>query len=265
MLVLELYWTDDKDFSAMEHFLNTFYVSTENAEVRTTTDSELLELVDTEGLAYDYVAIEDPAIVVLIPDGYGDIASAVWESNSGEALGYTLRAAPSIERFNTSWSEPGFIIKSAVGMGEALDPDEMLKDESLEENCTYDQRYEATHTIKGLTYNVVYDVYNNCGDAENSYAIAMAESDPIDQVLFIDFLAATDADVEAFDISTEQLLRRSGAWPVVHDEAWSTTRWALAMLTWSTIRRPSTCACRIHGSTWRAMTGILAMAPSAWP
>jgi serine protease Do len=69
-----------------------------------------------------------------------------------------LTAAPDIADFNSSWNTPGIIVKSSVGLVEALDPDEMLLDEEIQKACTYDDRYTSTHSVFDRTYTVVVDL-----------------------------------------------------------------------------------------------------------
>jgi serine protease Do len=92
------------------------------------------------------------------------------------------------------------IVKSAIDLGESLDVDDMLADDSLAESCTYDDRYTDERTTEdGVTYLVDYDWYNNCGETESSYVVGLAQSDPPDEAIFFDFLIADAADEEAFD------------------------------------------------------------------
>ena len=204
-VLIEFYAAEERDFGARDTILNSLIVtppgsqtSDESAPV-TNDDSPLFDLVDTSELAYTYVAIEDPAISALIPEEYSDITSAVWTNDDGEPLGYILTAAPNIDEFNATWTTPGMIVKSAVDMAEAIDPDELLTDEGLAETCTYDDRYTYTHEAFDRTYDITFDVYENCDDTDNQYAVLIAQSNPIDQVIFVDFLAVTNADVEAFN------------------------------------------------------------------
>ncbi|MCS6826152.1 MAG: trypsin-like peptidase domain-containing protein, partial [Caldilinea sp.] len=207
-VLLELYGVEERDFNAWDALLNSLTVAPpavveaneaqKAPNVKISQDSPLFDLVDVSDLSYSYVAVESPAISALLPAEYSDIVTAEWIGSQGELLGYTLTASPNIEKFNSTWTTPGVLVKSAVGMTEALDPDEMLKDETLEKSCTYDDRYTATHEAFDRTYTIVIDVYENCGGSESSYAVMMAESDPIDQVIFVDFLAVADADIEAF-------------------------------------------------------------------
>ncbi|MBW7882020.1 MAG: trypsin-like peptidase domain-containing protein [Caldilineaceae bacterium] len=203
--MLELYGSNDADFDAWDRILNSLVVNdgpqqAEKPAPQTASESPLFELVDTEGLEYGYVALEDPALTALIPAEYGDIDSAVWTNKDGEPLGYTITAAPDIEKFKSTWTTPGIIVKSAVGLTSELDLDELMTDESLDKNCTYDDRYTESHEILDYTYTVVYDIYNECGDTDSSYVVLIAQSDPIDQAIFIDYLVASDADIEAFTV-----------------------------------------------------------------
>lgn len=92
------------------------------------------------------------------------------------------------------------IVKSAVDLEEALDPDEMLKDERPQKNCTYDDRYTDERTTDaGVTYMIDYDWYNNCGDTDSSYVVGLAQTDPADEAIFFHFLIVDKADEEAFD------------------------------------------------------------------
>ena len=180
---VEIYAVDEQDLDALDHILETLTVggdsSGEESTTTTTTDGALLDSVDTSDYEYSYVELSDPAIVTLVPEEYGDVESAVWENSDGEPLGFTLTAAPNIQDFNDTWTAPGMIVKSAVDLSEALDPDEMLADDSLQENCTYDDRYTDERTTDDdVTYTIDYDWYNNCGDTESSYVVGPGAKRP---------------------------------------------------------------------------------------
>ena len=150
--------------------------------------------------SYTYVQLTDPAVVALVPEDYGEVESVVWNDSDGEPLGRQVTVAPSIDDFNNYWTVPGIVIKSATGMEETLDWDEMLASDYLAENCTYDDRYETTRTTAEVSFDVKYDLYTNCGDVENTYAVVVAQTDPPEQIVFIDFVAVDDADLEAIDV-----------------------------------------------------------------
>ena len=203
-VLIELYGGEQRDFNAWDTLLDSLVVtplrSDEPApEPTTTSNSPLFDLVDMSDLIYSYVALENAAISTLIPEEYSDIEYTEWKTSDGEPLGFIVTAAPNIDDFRNTWTTPGMIIKSSTGLTEALDPDEMLTDDSLAETCTFDDRYSYEHEAFGTTYNVVYDVYNKCDGTDTSYVLLMAQSDPIDQAIFLDHVAVDDADVEAFN------------------------------------------------------------------
>ncbi len=203
-VLIELYGGEQRDFNAWDTLLDSLIVTPpsgdEPAPEPTTTDSSpLFDLVDTSDLIYSYTALENVAISALIPEEYSEIESTEWQNSDGEPLGFIVTAAPNIDDFRNTWTTPGMIIKSSSGLTEELDPDEMLTDDSLAETCTFDDRYTYEHEAFGITYNVVYDVYNECDGTDTSYVLLMAQSDPIDQAIFLDHLVVGDADVEAFN------------------------------------------------------------------
>ena len=203
-VLMELYAASEEDQDAMAHIIDTLLVGsgTQSGEptTTTTTSGSLLDSIDTSDLTYSYVELRDPAIWAVIPEEYKEVKSAVWEGSDGDPLGYTLTAAPDIQEFNDTWTTPGMIVSSAIDLGETLDPDEVLANDSLEENCTYDDRYTDERKVDGVTYVVDYDWYDNCGDTESSYVVGLAQTDPADIVVFFDFLIADDADEEALDV-----------------------------------------------------------------
>ena len=211
-LLVEIYAVDETDLDALDHILATLTVgggsgnSSSGSEETgattpyTATEGSLLDGVKTAKLKYNYVELHDPAILAVVPKDYAEFDATAWESKDGEPIGFMLTAAPNIQDFNDTWTAPGMIVKSTVDLEEALDPDEMLKDESLEKNCTYDDRYTDERTTDaGVTYTIDYDWYNNCGDTDSSYVVGLAQTDPADEAIFFDFLIVDKADEEAFD------------------------------------------------------------------
>ncbi len=202
-VLMELYAASEDDQDAMAHIIDTLLVgggTQDEPTTTTTTSGTLLDSIDTSDLIYSYVELRDPAIWAVIPKEYKEVESAVWEGDDGDPLGYTLTAAPDIQEFNDTWTTPGLIVDSAIDLGEALDPDEVLANDSLEENCTYDDRYTDEREVDGVTYVVDYDWYDNCFEEKNSYVVGLAQTDPADIAVFFYFLITDDADEEALDV-----------------------------------------------------------------
>ncbi len=199
-VLMEIYAVDDQDLDAMEHIIDTLQVGNGAGNSQPpVTDSPLLDRIDTTDLTYTYVELRDPAIVTLAPAEYSDIEAAVWKNKDGDPLGYTLTAAPNIQKFRDTWTTPGIVIKSLLGLTDLLDADEILASDTLMEKCTYDDRYTDEHSAGDVTYAVDYDWYNNCGKTKSAYVAGIAQSDPPDQLILFDFLITTKADEEAFD------------------------------------------------------------------
>ncbi|MBK8049200.1 MAG: serine protease [Anaerolineales bacterium] len=153
---------------------------------------------DTADQPYEYVQIEDPAVVAMIPAEYTEQASEAWTDGDGAVLGNSFTAAPNIEDFKGTWTTPGIIVKSMTGLTEVLDVDDLF-DTGLSDFCTYDDRYTEQHTNNGITYNVAYDHYTECDGETSEYYMAIAQSDPPDHFVFVDLLGTGEADRQAFN------------------------------------------------------------------
>jgi serine protease Do len=204
-MVLSIFAATAADIEATDRILDSLTVFDEepvadsgSATTALAADGPLLDEIDTSELSYTYVQLTDPALVALVPEEYGDIDSAVWLDSDGATLGRQITLAPSIDDFNDFWNVPGVVIKSAVGMEETLDWDEMLASDYLAEHCVYDDRYSTTRSTDDVDYEVQWDLYTDCGGEENAYGAVLAQSDPPGHIVFIDFVAVTEADAEAF-------------------------------------------------------------------
>lgn len=198
LVLLEIYMASEEDAVALDRILETLLISGPDGSAG--DEIVLADLVDTSDLIYQYEEVKNAAVVALFPDEYSDTESALWENSDGEALGFTYTAAPDIDAYFDTWTTPGVLVKSALALEETLDVDEMLQDEELEELCTYDDRYTETHELGDFVYDVAYDRYEQCGDSDSVYIVLIAQSDPVDQLLFADFLLVDEADEEAFEV-----------------------------------------------------------------
>jgi serine protease Do len=202
IVLFEIFVASEADLEALDHILDSFVVNLESAS----TDSQgelnenIFDLVDVSGLTYDYVLVNEPALSAIVPEGWADVASDDWVDDNEEVLGKTLSVSPDIAEFNDTWSMEGLYVRSATGLGEELDIKDLLDSVDLSDQCTYDDRYEHSHTIYGVTYSGAYDLYTNCEGEENVFAYLVAQSDDLSQAVFIEFLATTEADTEAFDV-----------------------------------------------------------------
>jgi serine protease Do len=206
-LLLEIYLASDADVEAVDRILDSFIVDVEklpsattNSSASTTGNESIFDLVDTTGLIYDYTFVNELALSAILPADWVDISSNDWVDEDEEELGYTLSASSDIAAYNDTWNTAGLYARSTTGLVEELDIDDLLDAVDLRDTCTYDDRYTHSHTIYGITYNGAYDLYTNCDGEDNAFAYLVVQSDDLDQAVLLEFLAVTEADVEAFGI-----------------------------------------------------------------
>jgi len=206
ILLLEIYLASEADLDAVDHILDSFVINTNNlptATSGTTGAGSIFDLVDTAGLIYDYTLAKEPALTLILPTEWADISSNDWVIDDDEQLGYTLSASSDIDAYNDNWRTSGLYVRSATGLEEALDIDDLLDSVDLRDTCSYDDRYSHSHTIYGITYNGAYDLYTNCDGEDNAFAYLVVQSEDLDQAVLLEFLATTEADVEAFGIALQ--------------------------------------------------------------
>ncbi len=201
IVLFEIYIAGEADIEALDHILDSFVVTLPSTTgAGTGTDENIFDLVDVGGLEYDYVYIDEPALSAILPAEWADIATNDWVSEDDEPLGTTLFVSTDIEGFQDTWTTPGLYVRTATDIEEELDIADLLDSAGLEDTCTYDDRYEHSHTIYGVTYRGAYDLYTNCDGEENIFAYLAVQSDTLNQAVLLEFLAIDDADAEAFDV-----------------------------------------------------------------
>lgn len=202
IVLFEIYLVTEADIDALDHILDSFVVNLESAPSGNQGElsEDIFSQVDVSGLTYDYVLVGQPALSAILPADWSDIAGDDWVDEDDQPLGKTLYVSPDIQEFQDTWSMAGMYVRSATGLEEELDIADLLDSVDLADKCTYDDRYEHSHTINGITYNGAYDLYTNCDDEENAFAYLVAQSEDLSHAVFIEFLATSEADAEAFDV-----------------------------------------------------------------
>lgn len=212
ILLLEIYLAGDADFDALDRILDTFVVDRNNIPSTASTagstasgtassaGENIFDLVDVTGLIYEYTLLNDQALTAIIPSDWGDVSSDLWVDEDDDQLGYRVSAASDIDAYNDTWTTSGIYVRSATGLESALDIDDLLDSVDLTNTCTYDDRYDHSHTIYGITYEGAYDLYTDCDGEANAFVYLAAQSTDLDQAVLLEFLAVDEADVEAFDV-----------------------------------------------------------------
>jgi len=202
IVLFEIYLVTEADVDALDHILDSFIVNLESATSgnQGNLNEDIFNQVDVSGLTYDYSLVNQPALTAILPSDWSDIASDDWVDEDDQPLGKTLYVSSDIQGFQDNWTTAGMYVRSATGLEEELDINDLLDSADLSDKCTLDDRYEHSHTINEITYNGAYDLYTNCDDEENAFAYLIVQSEDLSHAVFIEFLAVTEADAEAFDV-----------------------------------------------------------------
>ena len=202
IVLFEIYIAGDADIEALDHILDSFVVDLANNATGSqgALSEEIFDQVDVSGLTYDFALVSQPALTAILPTAWADVANSDWVNDNEELLGKTLSVSPDIQQYNDTWTMAGLYVRSATGLEEELNIADLLNSVDLSDRCTYDQRYDHTHTILDKTYSGAYDLYTGCEGEQNAFAYLVVQSEDLDQAVFLEFLATTEADAEAFDV-----------------------------------------------------------------
>ena len=204
---VEIYTTNAADQPIVDQILSSFVVTattTANTEPQsgalTTPTAGVSAPPSRPGLAYTFASRRDPAVVALLAQEFDDVASEPWLADTGQPLGHMLAAAPDLTAFRTTWAMPGIVVRTALSLTRTLDAAALLADSDLQSACGMVERSERIHITPEFTYNLMLDTYTACGGGATTYVLAVAQSDPADHLLFIEFQAPSAADRAALDI-----------------------------------------------------------------
>ena len=212
IVLFQIYIASEADVDALDHILDSFVVTLPSTTgAGTGSDENIFDLVDVSGLQYDYAYIDEPALSGILPADWADIATNDWLNDDDEVLGKTLSVSTDIKEFQDTWTTPGIYVRTATDLEEELDIADLLDSADLADTCTYDDRYEHSHTIYGVTYSGFYDLYTNCDGEENAFAYLVVQSDSLKQAVLLEFLAIDEADVEAFDVLLQSFYVSDGS------------------------------------------------------
>ncbi|MBK8988901.1 MAG: serine protease [Chloroflexi bacterium] len=143
----------------------------------------------------DYVAVTDDSglMTLEIPSTWGEVDGSPWEL-SGEVIGLSVTAAPSLDKFLNSWTTPGVFFGATdqfdVSVDELLDAFEFSSDcDSGGPRSDYD---DSVYTGK-------YDLWLNCGGTETLLVVMAAEPADRSYLALIMVQVVSDADLDALD------------------------------------------------------------------
>jgi hypothetical protein len=202
--ILEIYTPDGGDPALVDRILAGFAATAaQPAATPTVAAGGPAESVaappSRPGLAYSYAARRDPAVTALLPDAFADVASTAWLAPTGEPLGFILAVAPDLTAFRTTWTTPGIVVRTALSMTRTLDAAALLADADLQSACASVERSVRTHVTPAFSYDLLVDAYQGCSGA-STYTLAVAQSNPVDHLIFLEFQAVSPADRAALEV-----------------------------------------------------------------
>jgi hypothetical protein len=178
LLVVVVAIFDDADFSFEEEFENGMDTAAPYASYETITD-------DTD------------TIRVEVPSAWDDVDGAPLVTGDGERVGVDVRAAGDLERFQTTWNEPGMIFSALSTSAQQVDEESVLDElqDDLSRQCTY----EGREPYSDPAYTGQFDRYTDCGGTGATYVVVGAVPSDDAFVLRVQVQANADRDFEALD------------------------------------------------------------------
>ncbi len=172
------------DVEALEVGITGFYVPDPQAALRAPAPGI------TATQMYTQVQVLDGYLAVEVPVAWGEVTSGLWTRESDQVpLGVRLLAAPDLEQYQRSWSEPGLML---AAVSQEVGPETVLDALRLDEFCTYDDRYP----VERSGYPGEYDLWVNCGNTGAVWAVAWLPSQEAGSPTMV--LAASIPDGRAF-------------------------------------------------------------------
>lgn len=143
---------------------------------------------------YRTISDNSQAIFMEVPATWQDIDGSLW-LDEDEVLGASIGASANLDRFYSTWEEPGVFFAASRSLVGVFDEDSLLDLFTFAENCSYEERYDYRDAL----YSGAYDVWYDCGNV-GTILIVLAVS-PADRSFlgFMQVQIVSTADLEALD------------------------------------------------------------------
>ena len=170
---------------------------------------DLDEQVDTgseEGQAYSgYMTVYDDleAIAMDVPEAWGELDGAIWESTWGNVdfVAASLVASADIDALNNSWLEPGAWLAASEDWGRLGGYAQLLEGVRgwYEDECEFEGRYD--YGDEDPLYEGKYDLWEDCGEQDTvMFVLAVRPKDnPTEYLVLLQVQLIDDADLDALD------------------------------------------------------------------
>lgn len=139
-----------------------------------------------------------------LPVAWSDSSVEEWVVD-GEVIGEIIYVAPDVEELKTSWDAPGLVAHTLSKL--VSNPDKVLDAwEFYTDQCTYDDRYNHTHTVDNITYTGRVDAWTDCGNSSTALLVLAINSETDSQVQVFEFaIVDSEADFDAYSVFSTTL------------------------------------------------------------
>jgi serine protease Do len=158
-------------------------------------DADDGEETPTAYSGYRTVQDDNRVIQVNIPNEWGEVDGSTWEVD-GEPLGVQITAAPSLQRFNESYDEPGIIFIASRAVAQEYNENDLLALLDLSEDCT---KTESAQPYEDELYTGLYDYYEQCGGGDSEAVVLTFVPNNRAYVGLVAIQLTSEADYEALD------------------------------------------------------------------
>lgn len=160
---------------------------------------------DATDAAGDFAWVETDFFSAILPAGWIDSEQ---ELDEGEGT-FTFTAAPDLADLQDLAGDQGVILVLQA-TAERVDPTEVLDSvQTPSDTCTLAGEAETVHTFSSVPYDGLYYEWRECPQADGSLFGLVLQSDEVDAVIFVLFLAPTADDARIFDIFRNTLAIRA--------------------------------------------------------
>ncbi|MEZ4515063.1 MAG: trypsin-like peptidase domain-containing protein [Chloroflexota bacterium] len=146
--------------------------------------------------SYNYITVNDDSgtLTVEIPAEWGEVDGSAWVDGN-ETIGVGLRAAPSLDNFYNSWTEPGMIFGASSTLAQSMNEQVLLEEFDYSDSCTKEGRYDYADSL----YTGLYEVWSQCGGTDSLYVVVTAVPEARNYVILVTVQIVSDADLDALD------------------------------------------------------------------
>jgi serine protease Do len=147
-----------------------------------------------QGYTYHTVTDDSGLLVVEVPEQWGDINGSAWTVD-GDPIGVSVKAAPNINDFDSTWTTPGVFFAASASLIEQMTVPDVLDAFDFSSDCEYGGRTDYQDQV----FTGAYDVWSNCGGQENLLVTLSATPQTQDFIVLVIAQIVSDADLEALD------------------------------------------------------------------